>query len=114
MTMRTYKPNPGSSVDRAVQLLRFLPAGSTLRSSDLCRRIGVHPNCGIASILATAVRYGLVRALKTLKPGKSRHDVLWMAGDGLPLPEPETKPAKPIHAPHPVRSVFELASPSNP
>ena len=82
MTTRTaYKPAPGSPGDRAVQLLRFLPAGTALCADALRKRAEIN-NAGSLHIhLHTATRQRLLRSEKRDEGGRLR--TYWMDGRGV-------------------------------
>ena len=110
MRRAAYKPAPGTTASRVVELLRFLPQGSAVYSSDLCKRLGLHPNCGINSHLLPALRHGLVQ----YEARKGRRGKVWLVGDGVPHQLPAIRPPRvkrhtPLWTCPPARSVFELA-----
>ena len=76
-----YKPAPGSAASRAVELLRFLPAGTQLEAKELRQRAQITDAGSLHIRLEQATRHGLLRAVK-------RHDgdrlrTYWMDGRGL-------------------------------
>ena len=76
-----YKLTPGSTVARVVELLRFLPAGTELRTGELCARLEMKQCVGLTKELAPAVKHGLLRREKRrvlVRPGNA---VFWMAGE---------------------------------
>lgn len=79
MNISTYKPAPGTPESRAVELMRFLPAGTRLRSSELFKRIEA-PGRGTTARLMGAVNRGLLQREKRIEPGRSKPTVFWMAG----------------------------------
>lgn len=107
MTRRNYKPQPGSIAARVVELLRFLPRGTSLRTGQLCKRLGLTGSSGLTMQLMPAVRHGLLRA--EASDGHGRHPIAlhWSLGRGVELPA--VKP-QPIQHRAPVRSVFDLAA----
>lgn len=79
-TPQTYKLKPGSFPAQAVELLRFLPAGTELRTTDLCARVGVRPQTDSAKQLAPAALHGLLRRERRRVSGRPCYVVFWMAG----------------------------------
>ncbi len=59
-----YRPEPGSTESRVVELLRFLPPGTSLHGGDLDARLGLGERRGLATMLKRAVDHGLLRAEK--------------------------------------------------
>lgn len=110
--IRAYKPKPGSPASRVVELLQFLPKGTALRSSDLCRSLGIDETCGFSQMIKAAVKHGLVRPVKVREPGALRsRRVYWIAGDGVSVAEPESAAVEAAPpAPRAVRSVFDLGA----
>lgn len=107
MTQRRYKPKPGSTAARVVELLRFLPRGTNLSTGQLRKRLGMNSGAGLTNELSPAVRHGLLRA--EASDGHGRHPIAmhWSLGRGVE--RPAVKP-QPIQHRAPVRSVFDLAA----
>ncbi len=77
---KTYKLKPGSFPAQAVELLRFLPNGIELRTTELCARVGIKPRLDSAKQLAPAAQHGLLRREKRRVSGRPAYVVFWMAG----------------------------------
>jgi len=85
-----YKPEPGSTESRVVELLRFLPEGTALSTSDLCRRIEGRPKCGMTPTMSAAVSRGLVKFERRRNLDGPGNALFWMAGDDRPSPSSRT------------------------
>lgn len=81
-----YKPEPGSTESRVVELLRFLPAGTALHGGDLDARLGLGERRGLHTLLKPSVDHGLLRAVKR-EDSTGRLRTHWM--DPRPFPQPE-------------------------
>lgn len=80
-TLTPWKPAPGSAGDRAVQLLRFLPAGTALEAKELRRRAQITDAGSLHIHLHTATQQRLLRAEKRHDGGRLR--TYWMDGRGV-------------------------------
>lgn len=81
-----YRPEPGSTESRVVELLRFLPAGTALHGGDLDARLGLGERRGLHSLLQASVDHGLLRAEKR-EDRDGRLRMHWM--DQRPFPQSE-------------------------
>ena len=77
--MKSWKPAPGSPASRAVELLRFLPAGTALHGGDLDQRLGLGERRGLHMRLKQSVDHGLLKAEKR-QDDDGRLRMYWMAG----------------------------------
>lgn len=82
---RPYKLRPGSFAAQSVELLRFLPRGTELRTTELCARLNRKPPADFAKQLAPAVRIGLLHREKRRVSDRPGNAVFWMAG-AIPAP----------------------------
>lgn len=77
-----YRPEPGSTESRVVELLRFLPAGTALHGRDLDARLGLGERRGLHTLLKPSVDHGLLKVEKREIDGRLR--TYWM--DPRPFP----------------------------
>lgn len=82
--IRPWKPAPGSTIARVVELMRFLPSGTELRTTDFFVRLEMKPCTDLAKQLAPAVEHGLLKRERRRVPGGSGRAVFWTAGDVSP------------------------------
>jgi hypothetical protein len=75
-----YKPKPGSPASRAVELLRFLPAGTALCAPELRKRAQIEDAGSLHIHLQKATRHRLLRAQK--REDGDRLRTYWMDGRG--------------------------------
>ncbi len=85
-----WKLTPGSPVARVVELMRFLPSGTELRTSDFFARLEMKKCPDLAKQLAPAVTHGLLKREKRRVPDRPGHAVFWAAVDGSPNRLPNT------------------------
>jgi hypothetical protein len=78
--MTTWKPAPGSPASRAVELLRFLPAGTALHGVNLDARLGLGERRGLHTLLRPSVDHGLLKAEKRADGDRLR--TYWMDARG--------------------------------
>jgi hypothetical protein len=76
-----YRPDPGSTESRTVELLRFLPAGTALHGGDLDSRLGLGGHRGLHTQLRNSVDHGLLRSEKRGE-GRSMR-TYWMDARGV-------------------------------
>ena len=79
--MTAWKPAPGSPASRAVELLRFLPAGTALHGGDLDARLGLGERRGLYTLLRPSVDHGLLRTEK--REDGDRLRTYWMDARGI-------------------------------
>lgn len=77
-----YRPEPGSTESRTVELLRFLPAGTALHCGDLDARLGIGERRSLSAKLRRAVDHGLLRAEKR-EDSAGRLRMYWMDARGV-------------------------------
>lgn len=77
----TYKPEPGSPGDRAVQLLRFLPAGTALNADELRNRAEITDAGSLHIHLHKVTSQRLLRAEK--REGEQGIRTYWMDARGV-------------------------------
>jgi hypothetical protein len=75
-----FKLTPGSTVARVVELMRFLPSGTELRTSEFFARLEMKRCSDLAKQLAPAVEHGLLQREKRRVPDRPGNAVFWMAG----------------------------------
>jgi len=68
--MIRYRPEPGSTESRVVELLRFLPNGTALHGADLDARLGLGERRGLHMLLKASVDHGLLMAEKREHEGR--------------------------------------------
>ena len=78
--MTTWKPAPGSSASRAVELLRFLPAGTALHADALRERAQITDAGSLHIHLHTATQRRLLGSEKREDGGRIR--TYWMDARG--------------------------------
>ena len=81
MPILTWKPAPGSTESRAVELLRFLPAGTALCAEELRARAQIADAGSLHIHLQKATRHRLLRAEKRCEGARLR--TYWMDGRGV-------------------------------
>lgn len=62
--MKPWKPKPGSVASRVIELLRFLPAGTSLNAVELRERLEIKEGGSLHIHLAKATRQGLLKPVK--------------------------------------------------
>ncbi len=78
-----WKLKPGSEPARAVELLRFLPAGTKLGTHELRKRIDAQRE-NFEQSLRPVVSRGLVRRERRRNPNGPGNAIFWRAGEGAP------------------------------
>lgn len=75
-----YRLTPGSEEAQAVELLRFLPTGSALNSSELRDRLGWQSARGAFQKLQVPTKRGALRAEKRFDEASGCLRTYWSAG----------------------------------
>lgn len=79
-----FKLTPGSPVARVVELMRFLPTGTELRTSEFFARLEMQRCTDLAKQLAPAAQHGLLQRERRRVPGRPSHVVFWRVGNVSP------------------------------
>ena len=79
-----WRLTPGSVVARVVELMRFLPRGTELRTADFFSRLELKRCHNLPKQLEPAVNHGLLRRELRRVSGGSGRAVFWTVGDVSP------------------------------